>query len=68
MIDSVEGTYAKTPGGDPTAVKFIGNVPAGTPPGGVLRHKGWRATKVDLPALPPKQDAAIIAPAEIEIE
>ena len=68
VIDSVEGTYAKTPGGDPTAVKFIGNVPAGTPPGGVLRHKGWRATKVDLPALPAKQDAAIIAPAEIEIE
>jgi hypothetical protein len=68
VIDSVEGTYAKTPDGDPTAVKFIGNVPAGTPPGGVLRHKGWRATKVDLPALPSKQDAAIIAPAEIEIE
>jgi hypothetical protein len=68
VIDSVEGTYAKTPGGDPTAVKFIGNVPAGTPPGGVLRHKGWRATKVDLPSLPVKQDAAIIAPAEIEIE
>jgi len=68
VIDSVEGTYAKTPGGDPTAVKFIGNVPAGTPAGGVLRHKGWRATKVDLPALPAKQDAAIIAPAEIEIE
>ena len=68
VIDSVEGTSAKTPGGDPTAVKFIGNVPAGVPPGGVLRHKGWRATKVDLPALPVKQDAAIIAPAEIEIE
>jgi hypothetical protein len=68
VIDSVEGTYAKTPGGDSTAVKFIGNVPAETPPGGVLRHKGWRATKVDLPALPAKQDAAIIAPAEIEIE
>ena len=68
VIDSVEGTYAKTPGGDPTAVKFIGNVPAGTPAGGVLRHKGWRATKVDLPTLPARQDAAIIAPAEIEIE
>src|SRR5689334_7592769 len=68
VIDSVEGTYAKTPGGDAEAVKFIGNVPTGTPAGGVLRHKGWRATKVDLPALPAKQDAAIIAPAEIEIE
>jgi hypothetical protein len=43
-------------------------VPAAPPPGGTLRHKGWRAAKVDLPALSPKQDAAIIAPAEIEIE
>ena len=68
VIDSVEGTYAKTPGDDASAVKFIGNVPAGMPPGGVLRHKGWRAVKVELPALPAKQDAAIIAPAEIEIE
>jgi hypothetical protein len=33
-----------------------------------LRHKGWRAAKVDLPALNPRQDAAVIAPAEIEIE
>ena len=49
-------------------MKFVGNVPAGTPPGGVLRHKGWRAVKVDLPALPAKQDTAILAPAEIEIE
>jgi hypothetical protein len=68
VIDSVEGTYAKAPAGAPAAVKFIGNVPAETPPGGVLRHKGWRVTKVDLPALPAKQDATIIAPAEIEIE
>jgi hypothetical protein len=68
VIDGVEGTYAKAPAGDANAVKFVGNVPAAPPPGGVLRHKGWRAAKVDLPALALKQDAAIIAPAEIEIE
>jgi hypothetical protein len=68
VVDSVEGTYTKTPAGDAAAVKFIGNVPAGTPAGGTLRHKGWRASKIDLPALAPKQDAAILAPAEIEIE
>ena len=49
-------------------VKFIGNVPAKPPAGGTLRHKGWRAAKVDLPALSARQDAAVIAPAEIEIE
>jgi Domain of unknown function (DUF2760) len=68
VIDGVEGTYAKAPGQDANLVKFVGNVPAKPPAGGTLRHKGWRATKVDLPALPVKQDATIIAPAEIEIE
>ena len=68
VIDGVEGTFAKAPSADPNVVKFIGNVPAKPPSGGTLRHKGWRASKVDLPALAAKQDAAIIAPAEIEIE
>ena len=68
VIDGVEGTYAKAPGQDPNLVKFVGNVPAKTPAGGTLRHKGWRATKVDLPTLAAKQDATIIAAAEIEIE
>ena len=68
VIDGVEGTFAQAPSKDPHLVKFVGNVPATPPSGGTLRHKGWRATKVDLPALPVKQDAAIIAPAEIEIE
>ena len=68
VIDGVEGTYAKAPGQDPNLVKFVGNVPAKPPAGGTLRHKGWRATKVDLPQLVAKQDATIIAAAEIEIE
>jgi hypothetical protein len=68
VIDGVEGTYAKAPAQDANLVKFVGNVPAKPPAGGTLRHKGWRATKVDLPDLPAKQDATIIAAAEIEIE
>lgn len=68
VVDGVEGTYAKAPGKDASLVKFVGNVPAQPPAGGTLRHKGWRATKVDLPSLPTKQDATVIAPAEIEIE
>ena len=67
VIDGVEGTYAKTPAGDANLVKFVGNVPAGRPAGGALRHKGWRAAKVDLPQIG-KQDVTVIAPAEIEIE
>jgi hypothetical protein len=68
VIDGVEGTYAKAPAQDASLVKFVGNVPAKPPAGGTLLHKGWRATKVDLPAIPARQDATIIAPAEIEIE
>jgi hypothetical protein len=68
VIDGVEGTFAKAPSKDPNVVKFIGNVPAKTPDGGTLRHKGWRAAKIDLPTLAAQQDATILAPAEIEIE
>jgi hypothetical protein len=69
VIDAVEGTAATPPGGNAALVKYIGNVPAtGKPPAGVLRHRGWRATSVSLPALASKQDLTILAPAEIEVE
>jgi hypothetical protein len=68
VIDGVEGTPVKAPSGDPRVVRFIGNVPATPPSGGTLRHKGWRAAKVDLPGLAAKEETSIIAPAEIEIE
>ncbi len=67
VIDGVEGAFAKAPSTDSSVVKFIGNVPAKPPAGGTLRHKGWKAVKIDLPALAGK-DPAVIAPAEIEIE
>jgi hypothetical protein len=68
VIDGVEGTFTKAPSSDPNVVKFIGNVPAKPPSGGTLRHKGWRAVQIDLPALTAQQDATVVAPAEIEIE
>lgn len=70
VIDGVEGTVAKaSAAGNAAAVKFVGNVPTGPPPKeGTLRHRGWKAEKVDLPALGGKQDPGILAPAEIEIE
>jgi len=70
VLDAVEGTFTTTAAaGGAAAVKFVGNVPAGPPPkGGTLRHRGWKAEKVDLPALHAKQDVTIVAPAEIEIE
>jgi hypothetical protein len=68
LIDGVENTFATIPPAlnNPAVVKFVGNVPAEPPRGGVLRHKGWRAERIDLPPL--VQDASVVAPAEIEIE
>lgn len=68
IIDGVEGTFTRLASIDPASVKLLGNVPPQPPPGGVLRHKGWRCVKVDLPALQGKQDGKVIAPAEVEIE
>jgi hypothetical protein len=68
VIDGVEGTFTRLASVDPASVKLLGNVPPQPPPGGVLRHKGWRCVKVELPALQGKQNAQIIAPAEVEIE
>ena len=68
VIDGVEGTFTKLETNDPGTVKLLGNVPAkGKAPGGVLRHKGWRAERIDLPPIAPSQND-IIAPAEVEVE
>jgi hypothetical protein len=69
VIDGVEGSFTKLESSDPATVKLLGNVPAsGKASGGVLRHKGWRAEKIELPPLPSGQSATVIAPAEVEIE
>jgi hypothetical protein len=70
VIDGVEGTFTKTEGVDAAALKFVGKVPpSGKAPGGLLRHKGWKAEKVDLPAAGSGSSAnQVLAPAELEIE
>lgn len=66
VIDGVEGTVTRIETRDPAAVKLIVNVPAdGKAAQGVLRHKGWKIEKVDLPKT---QATQVLAPAEIEIE
>jgi len=68
VIDAVEGTPVNSDG-NPALVKFIGNVPAtGKAVGGMLRHRGWRAGTASLPRVNTRQDLAILAPAEIEVE
>lgn len=68
VIDGVEGTFLPAASKDPAQVKFIGNVPATAPSGGVLRHRGWQVTQVDFPAFPAGQNLKLLAPAELEVE
>ena len=53
-------------GFDPTAVRLTGNVHGQPPFRGVLQHGGWRATHVSLPKTA-GVDAAVLAPAEVEV-
>jgi hypothetical protein len=53
-------------GVDAATVKLIGNV-AGQPPfRGVLRHRGWLVSRIELPPLP-QSSRLVIAPAEVEV-
>jgi hypothetical protein len=69
VIDAVEGTRTQVGKMDAASVKLIGNVPAsGKASQGILRHKGWRVEKVDLPKIASNAETKVLAPAEIEIE
>jgi hypothetical protein len=55
------------PGFDPAAIKLMGNVTGELPIKGVLRHRGWRVKKINLPTLPQSSGRMVIAPAEVEV-
>lgn len=66
VIDAVEETTVPTAGLDAASYKLIGKVPPnGKAASGILRHRGWKAGNVDLPAAKP---STILAPAELEVE
>ena len=52
---------------NPTAIKLTGNVTGEPPFKGIVRHRGWRAKRLEMPTLSSSQEPGIIAPAEIEI-
>jgi hypothetical protein len=54
-------------GFDADRVKLVGDVKGAPPYSGVLRHRGWRATRFELPALVGDHDAHILAAAEVEL-
>jgi len=54
-------------GFDARAIKLTGNVHGSAPYRGTLRHRGWRAQKLELPELVGDYDASVLAPAEVEL-
>ncbi|MRW85726.1 DUF2760 domain-containing protein [Pseudoduganella sp. FT26W] len=63
-----EGSRIELPEGfDAAAVRLTGNVVGKAPFRGTLSHRGWRSTDVRLPKLAEAHDAAILAPAEVEL-
>ncbi|MBC7928575.1 MAG: DUF2760 domain-containing protein [Bryobacteraceae bacterium] len=68
VIDAVEHTVTRVDSRDPSTVRLLGNVPAdGKVTQGILRHKGWKVERVDLPKVS-SSTAHILAPAEVEVE
>ncbi len=68
VMDQHEGAVVEVPVDfDPGVVKLTGNVVGDPPFSGILRHKGWQVGKMNLPSLSGRQNAEIIAPAEVEI-
>lgn len=54
-------------GFDAGSVKLTGNVRGSAPYRGTLRHKGWRAKKLELPQVLEGHDAHLLYPAEVEL-
>jgi hypothetical protein len=68
VLDDEEGEPVTVDRGvDPARIKIVGNV-AGQPPyRGILRHRGWEATRVELPPVP-ASGRFVLAPAEVEVQ
>ena len=69
VIDTEEGEIVRIePGFDIDSIKLVGNISGEPPFEGVLKHRGWKAGKKEIPKLSDIQDAGIIIPAEVEIQ
>jgi hypothetical protein len=63
-----EGSKISLPEGfDAATVRLTGNIVGTAPFTGTLVHKGWQVTGIRLPKLTSGHNAAIVAPAEVEL-
>jgi hypothetical protein len=68
VVAKAEGDQVEVPAGfDANRWRLVGNVTGAGPWKGALKHHGWVATKVTLPALPTSVDLKVLAAAEVEL-
>ena len=69
ILTEQEGESVNVPAGfDPGRYRLTGHLAGTAPFKGTLRHHGWEATQIELPAFSGSESAArTIAPAEVEI-
>jgi hypothetical protein len=68
VVAKAEGDSVTVPTGfDANRWRLVGNVSGPGPWSGALKHHGWVATKVALPAVPTSVDLKVLAPAEVEL-
>jgi hypothetical protein len=68
VLDIPENEPSRVAAGtDPAEVKLVGRVVGSGPYRGVVRHRGWQVTRVQLPSLPAPSARRIVAPAEVEV-
>ncbi len=68
VLDAPEGSEVEIEEDfDPGRIRLIGNVQGEPPFRGIIRHCGWRFTKISLPKWTGDEKKDTIAPAEVEI-
>ena len=66
--DGAEGsTITVAAGFDAQRIRLTGNVSGQPPFKGTLRHHGWIATEIRMPAISEALDPRVISPAEVEL-
>lgn len=68
VVDTAEGESITIEAGfNPEEIRLTGNVSGEPPFTGTVRHKGWKATKTEVPTLSEESNPDVLAPAEVEL-
>ncbi len=68
VLDAPEGSEVEIEEDfDPAKIRLIGNIHGNPPFKGVIRHSGWRYTRIELPRWTAREKTDVLAPAEVEV-